>query len=547
VSLTRPAVTGSGRGRAIWAIAAGLAVLAGVSVLARSGGRGFSLWVDEGMSVGIASHSLTEIPAVLVRDGSPPLYYVVLHLWMGLFGSSEVAVRSLSLVIALVAIPVAWWAGRALFGGRVGWVAAVLVAFSSYLTVYSRGARMYTLVVVLGLVVVAAFLQVFVLRRRRLMAVLVIGLAALLYTHHWGLFLAAALIVTLPVCILASDGDRRGAMVDAGIAFVGVAVLYAPWVPTLVAQVRGTGAPWSRTPGGADAVGSIPSVLGGPWVSLVLGLAVVALAVRLVRRRHSFRPSASGCSEVGVSADLDYQKHEGVMVAALAVILLTTVGASWLSSQLEPAWSTRYFGVYLPPLVLLGALALERAAKVGLVALAVVVGLWSVPSFGTWQSPSAAVPKSNVAELAGRLEPLIRPGDVVMATQLEQIPLLRYYLGRGLRYADPAGVVADPTVADWRHALARMAAARPADVLVPLVSGLEPGGHVVLACPRLFTDGDDTLWYRLMDRHCESAGAALAATPGLEKLWGPIPPPALDEAGASMAVSLYRRRGGTPP
>ncbi|MBA3955533.1 MAG: hypothetical protein H0X58_02585, partial [Acidimicrobiia bacterium] len=107
MSLTRPAVTGSGRAGAIWAIAAGLAVLAGVSVLARSGGRGFSLWVDEGMSVGIASHSLTEIPAVLIRDGSPPLYYVVLHLWMGLFGSSEVAVRSLSLVIALVAIPVA--------------------------------------------------------------------------------------------------------------------------------------------------------------------------------------------------------------------------------------------------------------------------------------------------------------------------------------------------------------------------------------------------------------------------------------------------------
>lgn len=499
-----------------------LAVLAAVSASLRLGGREYSLWVDEGMSVGIASHSLGEIPAVLSRDGSPPLYYMALHVWMALFGSSEAAVRSLSLVVATAAVPVAWWAGRSLFGRRVGWIAAVLVAFSSYLTLYSREARMYAMVVLLGLVAVSAFLQVFVLRRRRLLALLVVSLAALVYTHHWGLFMVFALAVALPVCFLAADGDRRAVLVDAGIVFAGVAVLYAPWIPTLLAQVRETGAPWSRTPVRADVVRSLHSVLGSPWVSLVLGLAVAALVVDLVRRGPT---------------------RERTMVAALGGILVTTVAASWLSSQLEPAWSIRYFGAYLPPLVLLGALALERAAKLGLVALAVVVALWSVPSLAGWESPSAATPKSNVAALAERLEPVLRPGDVVMATQFEQVPLLRYYLGPGLRYADPTGVVADPLVADWRHALARMTAARPGEVLGPLVDDLKPGAHVVLACPRLFTDEDDALWYRLMDRHCESARAALAATPGVEKLWGPVPPPTFDQVGASIAMSLYRRSG----
>ncbi len=537
--------SGTGRGPG-WAVAAaGLVALAALSVALRWGGRGFSLWVDEGMSVGIASHSLGEIPAVLSRDGSPPLYYLVLHLWMVVFGSSAAALRSLSLVLATAAVPVAWWAARSLFGVRAGWIAAVLVASSSYLTLASREARMYPLVVLLGLVAVSSFLQVFVLRRRRLLALVVVSLAALLYTHHWGLFVALALAVALPVCALAEEGERRPLLIDAGIAGAGVAVLYAPWVPTLLAQVRETGAPWSRTPGGAEAVGSIPSVLGSPWVSLVLGLAVVALAVRLARRRLlERRPRPSGGRNAGIPTAFCHQK-EGVMVVALGVIVVTTVAASWLSSQLEPAWSARYFGAYLPPLVLLGALALARAAKVGLVALAVVVALWTVPSFSGWKSPSAAVPKSNVAALAARLRPELRPGDVVMATQLEQVPLLRHYLGPGLRYADPIGAVVDPTVADWRHALARMTAARPADVLAPLVEGLEPGGHVVLACPRLFTDEDDALWYRLMDRHCESARAALATTPGMERLWGPVPPPTLDQAGASMAVTLYRRSGET--
>lgn len=505
-------------------VALGLMVLGGGSILVRLGGRGFSLWVDEGMSVGIASHSLVDVPGLLVKDGSPPLYYLLLHVWMDLFGSSETAVRSLSLVIALTAIPVAWWAGHALFGRKAGWMAAVFVAFSSYLTVHSRDARMYTLVVVLGLLAVTAFLQVFVLRRRRLIGLFVISLTALVYTHYWGLFVVVALAVAVPFCVFAAGAARRAVVTDAALAFAAVAVLFAPWVPTLLAQLHETGAPWSRTPTGADTLRSIHSVLGSRWVSLVLAIAVAVLVVCLARQRAT---------------------SDRTLVIVLGVILLSTMAVSWLSSQLEPSWSARYFGAYLPALILLAAVAFDRAGKVGVAAMATVVGLWCVPSLGGWDSPSAAAPKSNVRALAVRLDPLLQPGDVVMSTQLEQVPLLRHYLGAGLHYADPTGLVADPTVADWRNAFPRMAAARPAHVLTPLIADLEPGGHVVLACPRLFTDERDPVWYRLMDRHCESAQTALATSPGLERLWGPFPAPTLDEAGASMAVTVYERGQGT--
>ena len=42
-------------------------------------------------------------------DGSPPLYYLLLHGWMAIFGETEAATRALSLVFALVAVPVAYW------------------------------------------------------------------------------------------------------------------------------------------------------------------------------------------------------------------------------------------------------------------------------------------------------------------------------------------------------------------------------------------------------------------------------------------------------
>ena len=40
------------------------------------------LWLDETLSVNIARLPLTQIPRALAHDGAPPLYYVLLHVWM---------------------------------------------------------------------------------------------------------------------------------------------------------------------------------------------------------------------------------------------------------------------------------------------------------------------------------------------------------------------------------------------------------------------------------------------------------------------------------
>ena len=48
---------------------------------------------------GIASHPLTDIPGVLRADGSPPLYYMLLHVWIGVIGGDgEARTHALSLL-----------------------------------------------------------------------------------------------------------------------------------------------------------------------------------------------------------------------------------------------------------------------------------------------------------------------------------------------------------------------------------------------------------------------------------------------------------------
>src|SRR5438876_1091562 len=146
---------------------AGLCLLVLLSLALRLENQHNWFWIDEALSVGIASHPLHEIAGLLRQDGSPPLYYLLLHVWMRMFGRSEFATHALSLTFALASIPVGFWAARSLFGRRAGWYCAAIVSAAPFISYFSRETRMYTLVILLSLITTTCYLHVFALRNRR--------------------------------------------------------------------------------------------------------------------------------------------------------------------------------------------------------------------------------------------------------------------------------------------------------------------------------------------------------------------------------------------
>jgi mannosyltransferase len=70
------------------AVPAALGLIVLLSVLLRIRELGIGYWMDEGLSVGIADRPVGDIPGVMRQDGSPPLYYVLLHFWIRVFGTS---------------------------------------------------------------------------------------------------------------------------------------------------------------------------------------------------------------------------------------------------------------------------------------------------------------------------------------------------------------------------------------------------------------------------------------------------------------------------
>jgi len=169
-----------------------LTLLTAASAFARTRELSAAYWIDEGLSWGISSHHFFSIPHVLRQDGSPPLYYLMLHIWMKLFGTSEEATHVLSLIPAIATVPVGYWAGRSLFGQRAGWFTAGLFAFDTYLTTYAQETRMYSWMVLFSLIGSACFIHAFVFRRRRYLIGFGAAIALMLYTHNWALFFIAA-------------------------------------------------------------------------------------------------------------------------------------------------------------------------------------------------------------------------------------------------------------------------------------------------------------------------------------------------------------------
>jgi mannosyltransferase len=481
--------------------AAALVVLLAVSFLLRTDSLGESLWMDEGLSIGIASQPLFDIPGVLKVDGSPPFYYMLLSVWMDLVGNGPGETQALSVAIALVSVPGGMWAGWSLFGRRAGLTCAALCAVNPFLTQFAQETRMYSLMLVMSLLATAAFLHVFAFGRRGYLPLFFVLLALMLYTHNWGLFLAAGLVCALVPCWYVSE-DRHSFWKDALIGFGGAGLLYLPWLPTLLHQIQHTGAPWLNPPNFGAPIQISKSLLGGgtPTVALLLA-GGTGLAAVLARR---------------------VEDKERTAVLAAAVTVLATLAVAWVVSQVSPAWTTRYLGVLLGPMLLIAALGLARAGTLGLVALVIILGIWAIPrSYGLEN-------KSNASDLRRDAVPELSEGDLVLSMQPEQVPLLAYHLedlggAPKLRFGTPLGLMENDRVMDWTDGYDRLKDATPATNLTPLLDRLPVGGRVLIVHPVTARADDwDAPWTQLVRRASARWGAALAADERFEKI-GPVP------------------------
>lgn len=101
-----------------------------------------SFWRDEAFSVLTAEKPLASVIGSL--NFEPPFYYILLHIWIRIFGESEIAARSLSLVgFSLATCVVILWAEKRFRSHWLSWIFPVLFFINPMLLYYGFEVRAY--------------------------------------------------------------------------------------------------------------------------------------------------------------------------------------------------------------------------------------------------------------------------------------------------------------------------------------------------------------------------------------------------------------------
>ncbi len=195
-----------------------------------------SFWVDEGYSVVTSGLDLIKIVEAARKDVHPPLYYLILHFWMGWFGDSEFSVRFLSALLGTLSIFVTYKVGSLIFDNKTGLLGSLILGFSVFHIWYSQETRNYNLMVLLTLFSYYFFIRLLVKKNIKILSGYVIFSSLLMYTHVYGLFILISQNVYFAIHNLSQQNCKTSAKTWCLLQFV-LLVLYIPWIIPLIEQI----------------------------------------------------------------------------------------------------------------------------------------------------------------------------------------------------------------------------------------------------------------------------------------------------------------------
>jgi len=108
------------------------------------------MWLDEAYGVNLVRRPLGALIEQLSLESTPPLYYLLLDLWIHCFGTSALAVRSLSTAFSLAGIALIGLIAVRYLSVRTAAMAMTLLAFTPLHVYYAQEVRMYSLLALFG-------------------------------------------------------------------------------------------------------------------------------------------------------------------------------------------------------------------------------------------------------------------------------------------------------------------------------------------------------------------------------------------------------------
>jgi len=307
-----------------------------------------SIWWDEGHSIFVAEHPVTQIPIIPAMDVHPPAYFALLHGWMSVAGRSEFALRYLSVIFSLLTVALLWRFAMGVASRRAAALTALPAALSPLYVAYAQEVRSYALFTLVALTATFALWQIVRAGRGspRWLALYAVSAAASLYVHYFTIFLLT--FHTLVWLVWISRGPkptRRPRLVRWLTAQAGLGLLFAPQLWLAVRQITSYTNPNLVPPPGSHFI--LQS-----WQAYTVGL---TLDPNPARWGMVIMAAAALIGGAGLLLTRDRRLDAAFLAGWLVIPLLVYFAAL----QRQPSFEPRYMMIVTPALFLLLGLSAD--------------------------------------------------------------------------------------------------------------------------------------------------------------------------------------------
>jgi mannosyltransferase len=381
-----------------------------------------SIWFDEAFSAYIVQFGFIDIATFTATDVHPPFYYWLLKVWTLLFGTSEVAFRSMSILFGAGVIVTAYLLARRFFGRLVGGVSLLFLIVSPMLIRYSDEARMYTLAAFIILIATHVLVKATESNKRRYWIIYGLLVSLGMWTHYFTAFAWIAHWVWRAFVIRKSTTKpglfwKKFFTKNWIIAHVVAVGVFLPWLPLMAYQLGGIqGTSFWIGPVGVDTFPNYFTNLlyylehgqTTGWLALMLGVVLAGLLFLGIRTYRQFNKT---------------DKTHYLLIVALAfvpvlflfLVSLPPLKSSFVERYLLPAGIG--FAIFAAVTIVSGTRKWRPAFRAGGILLVVgmmIFGIVNIYHYGNYNknSNTHVLTRQLVSEITSKA----KPGEPIVAS-----------------------------------------------------------------------------------------------------------------------------------
>lgn len=190
-----------------------------------------SIWFDESYSAYLVRGDFGQIWAETAQDVHPPFFYFLLKIWSMIFGTSDFAMRFMSVFFGAIGIILAFHLLKRWFGAKVAGIATALLSLSPFLIRYGQEMRMYTLIFAIVIGATYALDLALETKKKRYYIIYAILVSLGMWTHYF-----TALAWLAHVFYLVKFKKVNIFKKPWLPTYLLAVLLYIPWVPAFLTQ-----------------------------------------------------------------------------------------------------------------------------------------------------------------------------------------------------------------------------------------------------------------------------------------------------------------------